>query len=162
MATRFRPFVGLRRLHAGRSASLKEATLSAREQFKAIRDNFDRLVSGLRDITPDAVEYALQPILDRSQELVPVKTGELKNSGYLEVRRMGDNTLAEIGYGKGGYPYYAPYVHEDLTAHHEPPTSAKFLEIAANEQMDQIVPRVVEFLSGINVPDMGEDGGEQS
>jgi hypothetical protein len=148
MATRLRSFVGLQRLSAGVSPTLTFATLSAREDFKAIQTNFNKLIRQVQNITPLAVAYSLDPIFERSQELVPVDTGELKASGYLEVRRVGDDTIAEIGYGKGGHPFYAPYVHEDLMMRHDPPTQAKFLEQAINEGLEDVLPRVVEYMRG--------------
>jgi hypothetical protein len=72
---------------------------------------------------------ALEPTFDKSQELVPVLTGALKRSGFLGVGESRGKKVAEIGYGRGGVPFYAARVHEDLDVYHKPPTQAKFLEL---------------------------------
>jgi hypothetical protein len=101
--------------------------------MKSIEGSYTRLIKTLRADSLEAVRQMLQPVFDRSQELVPVKTGILKASGYIEVRRRHGTVVGEVGYGKGGRPPYAVFVHENLDVHHAPPTQAKFLEQAANE-----------------------------
>ncbi len=75
---------------------------------------------------PEAVEVALywlaERIMDFSQMLVPVDTGDLKESAFISKPSGG---LFCMGYGAP----HAPYVHEDTSASHEQ-GEAKFLEKA--------------------------------
>lgn len=79
-----------------------------------------------------AVQFAHGTIGD-AQEITPKKTGDLAASGYVgEADVNGNRIVIPLGFNK----YYAAAVHERLTnaksgkvIFHEPPTSAKFLEI---------------------------------
>jgi hypothetical protein len=65
---------------------------------------------------------------DSKQNYVPVDTGTLKSSGYVELpERDGDQLRVEMGYGGAAAPY-AIYVHERLDVRH-PVGQAKFLEL---------------------------------
>ena len=128
---RFR--VGPQRIGPGLAPWQAGYTRAIREQMKSVEGSYTRLVETLRANTEEAVRQMLQPVFDRSQVLVPVDTGVLKASGYIDTRRTRRRVVGEVGYGKGGRPPYAPKVHEDLDVFHEPPTQAKFLEQAADE-----------------------------
>lgn len=73
------------------------------------------------------IEKAADFLLEKSKPLVPVDTGDLKDTGHVFISRTGSTSEfeAQVSYGT----HYAIYVHEDLGAFHQPPTSAKFLEI---------------------------------
>lgn len=140
--------VGRQRL--GRMISPIEAsyTRSIRAQMLQLEKNLTKIIEQIREATPEALEYAVQPIFDESQNLVPVKTGDLKASGFVESKRSGRRIRVNIGYGKAGKPSYGVYVHEMIDVHHEPPTQAKFLEEAVNRHFSSVEPRIREFLSG--------------
>lgn len=146
MAVRFGASVGLRSLRGPRlGGSLEATTRSARAQFNDVLKNFHAIIREFQTVTPEALESVLQPIFDRSQELVPVDTGALKDSGYLEIRIAGNKINAEVGYGRGGVPIYSVFVHENLEMFHEPPTQAKFLQTAIEEHLDSIRPTLLAF-----------------
>ena len=67
--------------------------------------------------------YIIDRIFEVSQELVPVNTGNLYNSGS-KVQDVGD-------YGIVYSAKYASYVHEIIENNHSYPSRAKFLEDAA-------------------------------
>lgn len=67
--------------------------------------------------------YVIDRIFEVSQELVPVDTGNLYNSGY-KIQDVGD-------YGIVYTAKYASYVHEIIEYNHNYPSRAKFLEDAA-------------------------------
>ncbi len=117
---------------------------SIRGQMAVIVKNMMKLIEGVENATPDAIRFGLQPIFDTSQELVPVDTGRLKRSGYLEVRteKRGGRVRAEIGYGLHGKPHYAGIVHERLDLRHATGKQAKYLEHAINMHMGKFVRRV--------------------
>ncbi len=116
------------------------------EQFKVIMRRLRKIVKDIEEATPDAVIHGLQPIFDESQRLVPVKTGDLKASGYLEERSSGKTVRVEVGYARGGKPTYAGAVHERLDVAHDAPTQAKFLEHAVDKHIDEVGPRIAEFI----------------
>jgi hypothetical protein len=77
------------------------------------------------------------------KRLVPVDTGTLKNSGYVEKpKRDGSRVMLEIGFG-GAAEHYAMYVHEDLDAYHEN-GQAKYVEMPLSESAPFFAQRVGE------------------
>ncbi len=123
---------------------------SIRKQMDVIMKNLLKVIEGVQDATPEAIRFGLQPIFDESQRLVPVDTGRLKRSGYLQVRTEGRSgrVRAEIGYGLAGKPFYAGFVHEILSFKHAAPTQAKFLEAAVNAKIGDFGRRVALSMSG--------------
>lgn len=77
-----------------------------------------------------ALEKAATKVFERSQELVPVDTGNLKGSGSMQ--KTGDHEF-EVGYSAD----YALAVHE-VFASHAAPTTWKYLEIASIEVEDDM------------------------
>ena len=104
----------------------------AQKGFRQLEAEYNKFVAHVEDNMGPVIESGLHVVLDYSQDLVPVKSGELKRSGYVTSVRVPKGVLAEIGYARGGIPDYAVVVHEDLNKFHEPPTQAKFLEDAIN------------------------------
>ena len=91
----------------------------------------DRITRGLdkyEDLLSDYLQAGLleagEFLLEKSQEIVPVDTGALRDSGFVDVRGSGFGSEVVVGYTKE----YAIYVHEDLRARHAFGTSAKYLE----------------------------------
>jgi hypothetical protein len=91
----------------------------------------------------EVLRAALAPTLRKAISYTPVKTGALRKSAYLEVRRQGllGGYQAEIGFGKGGVPSYAIIVHEVPNKHTEP-TRWKFLQAALEEDAAAIRQRL--------------------
>ncbi len=120
--------------------------VSIRNQMRQIRDNLLKVVNHIENVTPQALRYGLQPIFDESQRLVPVDTGDLKLSGFIEVRTTKSGiTSAGIGYGRYGKPFYTVFVHERVDLRHAPPTQAKFLEAAVNTKLNTFKRRIALF-----------------
>jgi hypothetical protein len=138
----------------GRIRVTKAAYPSEAGYIRSMRLQTDELERVIQQVarkvgfaTPDAIVYALQPIFDRSQELVPVDTGKLKRSGFLKTDReyRSGRVRAQVGYAQHGQPHYAAFVHEMLHIPHHSPAgaSAKFLEIAVNEKLGSFKDRLV-------------------
>lgn len=129
------------RVGAGTQASLRKFTISeARNSMAAVIDQYSRMIKSLKTVTPDALENAMMPAFEKSQEYVPFKTGALKASGKLSVTRS-DPPEAEITYGTNENPnvWYAALVHEFVWLNHEPPTRAKYLQAAMEEELDAMM-----------------------
>lgn len=146
MVVKFKPNVG-RAQYRGNVAMSSAADFGS--QIKAQMDNIVANFKGMCDSidsqSADILVEALQPTFDKSQDIVPVgKTGRLKDSGYLESRRVRGTSQVEIGYGKGGEPPYAVFVHENLNAMHTPPTQAKFLQQPLEEDAEDIKQRILD------------------
>lgn len=122
------------------------STLGIRQQMKALEDTIAKVLRETNNATLDALGYALQPIDTRMHELVPVDKGPLIESSYYEFRQGDSGPEAELGFARGGQPFYATMVHENLEVHHESPTQAKFLEQAVAENVGQIRERMLEYL----------------
>lgn len=138
--------IGLKRIGAGTGSTIGFNTRACRASLNQVLARFAKVVSSIEQASVPAVRYALQPIFDKSQIYCPVKTGDLKGSGYLEVRRTGQKVVAEIGYAKGGHPDYAVIVHENLEFFHQPPTQAKYLQRAMEEGIDKVPARLAEYI----------------
>ena len=132
---------------------------SMRMQMDHIAEQISKVASNVKNATPEAIIYGLQPIFELSQELVPVDTGRLKRSGYLEKQttRSG-NVRVAIGYGRHGVPHYAAYVHEMLHIPHAKGKQAKFLEDAVNQRIHVFKYRLKEHMmkrSGLSASKAG-------
>ncbi len=99
-----------------------------------VLDLLKGLMQAVEGSMPDLIfDWILEPIYDRSQEYVPVDTGRLKASGYIETAEEDGIIAGEVGYAPYGDPYYATAVHEVEEWNHAPPTRAKYLEDAVKE-----------------------------
>lgn len=96
----------------------------------AVQQNLAALERSLEKQAAAMVAERLQRIYDRSQELVPVRTGALKASGLIVAVGLS----GEVGYGGPGADY-AWRVHEDVTISHLQ-GQAKYLEQAYAEEGD--------------------------
>jgi hypothetical protein len=94
------------------------------------------------DVLPEVMVEALNPTLELSNYYAPKDTGELRGSSYAEVRKRRGGPMAEVGYGKGGQAPYAVFVHENPNFFHAPPTQAKFLQRAMDEDLPDIFQRI--------------------
>jgi|SRR3990172_1194652 len=117
------------------------STRRTKASMVEVMRNFRKLVKNLEGAVPEALLFAAKPIFDKSQIYVPIDTGHLMESGYIEVSGNRKSAILEIGYGRNGDPPYAPIVHENQDVHHAPPTRSKFLEAAIDEHLDDILPR---------------------
>jgi len=96
------------------------------------RQELERKLAAVRAAGPAAVQQTLvetgDAILDAAKnDYVPVDTGVLKDSGFLEAIELGHQFVVTVGFG-GAAAAYALYVHEDLVARHIV-GQAKYLEI---------------------------------
>jgi hypothetical protein len=92
--------------------------------------NSSRLKEGVYGGVAEAINEVMKKVFAKSQELVPVETGDLRNSGVFKPASgdSGDGfPHAEITYGNASVTY-AVFVHEELGNFHLPPTQAKYLE----------------------------------
>lgn len=140
------------RISVGRSNYRASDVGSAAELGKALKPQLDSLakdigwyIDQLADALPEDLRAALEPTFELTQERVPVKTGELKSSGYLETEAFRNSVRVEMGYGKGGNPDYAVAVHELPYAHAEP-TSNKYVQNPVDEDYYNIIQRVTDRL----------------
>lgn len=99
---------------------------------------------------PEAVVTTLYQQAERiltvsKMDYVPVDTGALRASGFVEPPIVqGPRVSVDLGFGGPAAPY-AVLVHENLTAHH-PVGQAKYLEIpflAATRGMGAVIARRV-------------------
>lgn len=129
MVRRFKPLS----VNVGKKNSSDPYDQDARKQFAFIEKEFERFVGHVEAEAAGLLESWLEFVFEKSQELVPFDTGDLKNSGYIDIRMTAKGPRGEIGYAKNGFPDYAVVVHEDTTKYHEPPTQAKFLQQPVEE-----------------------------
>lgn len=90
----------------------------------------------------EAIEFCVNEIGDLSQHYVPVDTRALQMSGKKHIDGTGFKTRGRIAYSEE----YAVIVHENLQAHHAPPTCAKFLERAAREKKQACEKKILTLM----------------
>ena len=140
----FKVNIGRQRIPYTDDSSQANFERAVRGQIKDVIGNFSAWVRHMETVSADVLVEAMQPIFDLSQVYVPRDTQALANSGYLEKRRVGSRSVAELGYAKGGHPHYAAFVHENLDFYHAPPTQAKFLERAIMEEEFKTQKRILD------------------
>lgn len=91
----------------------------------------------IRELTRSSLAQAADELLARSQERVPVDTGELRDSGATDVTSTPSGSTATIGYAAP----HAVEVHEDLTAVRRS-GEAKFLERTELEERQRTIERL--------------------
>lgn len=138
--------IGRRRLTAGISVSEQLDTRSARASMAQIIRNYRKFVQNVEKATPEVILAALEPTFELSQEYCPVDTGAMVASGYLEITNFRGKPRVEIGYGKGGNPEYTAKVHENMEYNHKAPTRAKWLQIALEQDANNIQDRIVALM----------------
>lgn len=100
--------------------------------FVSIRNtlepNLSRIRTGLRHAIERAIEREANAIMTEAKLITPVDTGALRSTGTVEPTTwFGDTGVVIMRFGGDGVDYAVP-VHEILSARHELPTQAKFLE----------------------------------
>lgn len=112
---------------------------------------FDALMSRLALRFPPSVAEAIteeaRETLDNAKARTPFVTGNLRDSGRIEVGIDPAGITVEVKFGGAEAPY-AVFVHEDLSAEH-PIGQAKFLETAAAEQEHGFGTRVAARMRGV-------------
>lgn len=101
-----------------------------------VMNNLNRRVNQLRDASQRGVNKAALIVLRESNRLVPVDTGNLRQSGFFEPVQAGPPAVI-VAY----QAEYAIHVHEDLEARH-PTGEAKFLEKAVTRKQSEIVEAI--------------------
>lgn len=110
-------------------------------------DSLLRLVERVKEETQERLNRCAEVIAEKSDYYCPKDTLALVNSRKIaeveglvavEISYGGDSTAETVSkdkrYGPGPVRvYWAAYVHEVLSHHHDDPTRAKFLEHAAEE-----------------------------
>ncbi len=117
-------------------------------QMKVVTENLQKVIRKVKGTTAEAIVFALKPIFDLSQELVPELTGKLKRSGFIRVDKesRSGHIRAQIGYGKGGVPSYAVFVHEMTNIRHAKGKQAKFLSTAVDQKLHVFTSRLIAYM----------------
>lgn len=98
--------------------------------------NLNAQVGAIHDRTQRGVNKAALIVLRESNKLVPVDTGNLRQSGFFEPVQTGPPAVI-VAYGAE----YAVHVHEDLEARH-PTGQAKFLQDAVQASQSDILDAI--------------------
>ncbi len=116
-----------------------------------IERNFSQAINGFKREMRNAMFAGGKIIMERSLELTPIDTGDLRKSSFIEVDTTSDPLRATLilGYDKALElrNQYAIIVHEDLNARHEAPTQAKFLQQAVQEKADEAFKEIAKVLA---------------
>lgn len=143
-----RPFVPIKISMGSKSGYISAADSMAtlRKQLNILQQNFRDLAKHMNVETPEVLMDALRPTFEKSQRIVPVDTGDLKESGYLEYVASKGGVQVEMGYAYRGNPHYAVYVHE-TPMNHKSPTQWKFLQQPLEEDARNIEQAITKSLA---------------
>ncbi len=112
--------------------------------YSSIVEGFDKTKRKYATRFSEGAKDAGFFLLEKSQPLVPVDTGELKASGEVWWEGGGFNTVVYVGYTAP----HAIYVHERVELNHAYPTQAKFLEDPAERYYAQMGEMVRNSMEG--------------
>ncbi len=129
---RIAPHMGSRYVRSTQGSGVAALQSNFRAQMAGIIDAFMEFCDEVDGLVPDVLVDVMEPTFGKALEYCPEDSGKLKESGYLEKESRRGNHVVAIGFGKGGQPDYAIYVHE-LPYAHEAPTRWKFLQSALDE-----------------------------
>ena len=108
---------------------------------REMRARMEDVAKDARRAIKKAVHKFAQTEMREMKRLVPVDTGTLKNSGYVDKpQENGSHITQELGFG-GAAEEYAIVVHEDLEAWHEN-GQAKYVEQPLSESAPYFAARV--------------------
>lgn len=94
------------------------------------------------ELSAEVLFEASVPTFNKSQDYCPYRTGALRGSGYLEITSFRGSPRVEMGYAKGGDPWYAVLVHEMPETFHKPPTRSHWLLAAMTEDLNDLRTRL--------------------
>lgn len=137
----FRPHMGSRQVRSSYGASSNALTADFRASMAEVLGNYDRFVDHIEGATPAIIRDAVEPTLRKAEVYCPADTGDLRKSKFLEVETRRGQHVVAIGFGKGGKPDYAVFVHEMPYAH-VAPTRSKFLQAALEEDQGSFAGRI--------------------
>lgn len=120
-----------------------------REAMNGMTRKYEEVFKQVKDMTPEIMKEALEPTFELAKYYTPVKSGDLKRSGYLEIRQFRGQPRVEMGFARGGNPNYAAFVHERVDIPHAAPTRSKFLEAAMIQDLSDIRHRLINTYKGI-------------
>lgn len=138
--------IGYKRATRTSSQATAKTGVQIKRQFAEINKRLDLLSRAIERSTIGVTKEALKVIFDESQILVPINTGVLKASGYIDVRRTRSGVIGEVGYAPRNNPPYALFVHENLEMQHKPPTQAKYLQAAVEKNASKVTAMILNHL----------------
>jgi hypothetical protein len=111
-----------------------------------IEKSLAKVLNQIEGITGDVLWEACEPIFDKALEYVPYDTGKLHDSGFYELTETASGPRLTIGFAAQSNPPYAVLVHENMEFFHEPPTRAKFLQSAIEEEGPKVASNIQRML----------------
>ena len=101
-----------------------------------IRWDGDNIDDDLDSVTEQGLQAGADLLLDESNRIAPIETGDLIRSG----RAIANSEEAAVGYNS----VYAARQHEELGWRHDSGREAKFLEKSLNRHSDRILDAIAE------------------
>lgn len=116
--------------------SIVRNSREARVALERVARRLNEVLEGLKGTSVEAMQQSLNLIEEKSNDIVPVATGELRDSSFTDV----DTTAEGDVIGTVGYTAkHAAFVHELVDHKHPNGGEAKFLEKAAIESEDEVL-----------------------
>jgi hypothetical protein len=130
------------------SSSFIATKADARQALANIEANLNSVLAALQITAEDKLLELGKQIEERSNEIAPEDTGELKSLSYAESERVGDTVTVAIGYRAD----HAAYTHENTPSKTDyqnpttPGTHFKFLQTALTEKENDLMNELADAL----------------
>lgn len=132
-------------------AAYFSANISGHRQFQ---HRFGRSYPQAAQLYKTKLRKVVEQVLERSQELVPVEFGDLKESGKLVTHKENNQVVSyAITYGDQGrsreYAFWVEvreYAASGKKVFHEPPTQAWYVKTAHDENIQHMRDSMAEVL----------------
>lgn len=125
--------------------SQRDYTQQTKAEMESVIRRYSKAIEELKGAGQIILYKIVEPTYELSQVYCPEDKGDLKSSGYIQAT----NQFVEVGYARGGKPHYAVYVHEKLENRHFPPTRAKWLQGALEEDIGNYKERARQLYKGV-------------
>lgn len=117
----------------------RQSASSAKTNMQDVVRRYSEMITGMQSVTGDILQEILEPVLHKAMIYCPVRTGDLRGSGRIVVEVSSKHRAsATILFGNSGVKY-AALVHERTQVFHAPPTRAKFLQSALEEELGGVL-----------------------
>jgi len=114
------------------------ANVKTQQQINRVLKRLDKADSATRNAVRVAMYQEMVAIMSVSLRQVPVDTGLLRSTAYVTLPTTTSTISVSAGYGTN----YGIFVHDNIQAHHNPPTKALYLSGPVEQAMPGFAERI--------------------
>ena len=104
------------------SAAFQRHGKNLKASLKKLEQQIQVKIDSVKDVSEEGLLAVGNDMLNRSLEIVPIETGALKKSAFIETDKTPGRISVSFGYNKDGSAPYAVFAHE-IGPYKKPTTS---------------------------------------